>query len=274
MPTTRKTASKSTAASPKRKSEGWLAILPAAAAPFVVGRYAEVHDNGGRPFGVKMQGDAVIVAEHDVDHARPKFTDIVRLGGEGGGAKVAKVWVGHGDDANPTGMGHDTVGNAVLVEYASHIKAGGKREEAEERVRCVYIGASVFGFFVDGPLTSFVAHVGNSDVTYAYATTARHAYFFQDDDSYWLVRSDVTRVPLAALTKALGVRKLTPQTDVYAALYDDATVRETRERLRSYVIRRRRGWDDQAAMDAQFGVERLDAEGRPVAAAEAVGNKD
>lgn len=166
----------------------WVPVTPAVLAAAIRGKYVNVHDNGGKPFGVKLEAGGVAhIARTKIHRDYDAKRDTI-LGHEAPFATVRgvrKVWLGYGHDyqAPPRKpvVGDMSVGNNVLLETASG--------------ECWSVGMQVLTFKPDGPITDYVSVVGNNDVPYAYAATAKSVYFLE---------GGVTLVPRASLPRKDG----------------------------------------------------------------------
>ena len=111
-------------------------------------RLYKTHDNGGRPFTVKIQGNRITVTQECRDCRNCTFNVVAN-----------KIFVGK-SPLNPMtefsgGYGPAFDGNSFLLQFDGD--------------RYVYVGDSVFGFIAQDEIIEFVSPVGNSDVPYPYA---------------------------------------------------------------------------------------------------------
>jgi hypothetical protein len=112
------------------------------------------HDNGGRPFKVKIYSSRVDVWAYSV--FVPMQPEQVYDQKVAGFDDVSKVWLGgNGDD----------LGHAILLEMADG--------------KFVFIGGDIFELTLsDGErFEKFISYVGNSDVPYPWMVTDRNVYF-------------------------------------------------------------------------------------------------
>jgi hypothetical protein len=131
------------------------------------GKTYDIHDNGGRPFFVTVQGDSVTV-EKNMDKYEMKdgvFVTLQKPRKKLLEMKVDHVFVGK---KSPTG-GYDGLkpseaeGNSILVKKGS---------------KYIYIGHEIYEFSpVEGDtIEAYYSDIGNSDVPYPYAVGKTHVY--------------------------------------------------------------------------------------------------
>jgi len=135
------------------------------------GKTYDIHDNGGRPFFVTVQGDSVTV-EKNMDAYEMKdgvFVTLQKPRKPILEMKVDHVFVGK---KSPTG-GYDGLkpseaeGNSILLEKGS---------------KYIYIGHEIYEFSpVEGDtIDAYYSDIGNSDVPYPYAVGKTHVYILLD----------------------------------------------------------------------------------------------
>jgi hypothetical protein len=131
------------------------------------GKTYDIHDNGGRPFFVTVQGDSVTV-EKNMDAYEMKegvFVTLQKPRKKILEMKVDHVFIGK---KSPTG-GYDGLkpseaeGNSILVKKGS---------------KYIYIGHEIYEFSpVEGDtIEAYYSDIGNSDVPYPYAVGKTHVY--------------------------------------------------------------------------------------------------
>lgn len=130
------------------------------------GRNYYVHDNGGRPFMVKVKKRTVWVYKlsnsdtdgySDRDFESPKnYQDLVKK------FNVKKTFIGKGLTSPKSELG-----NTILLELA-----GGKY---------VWIGSSIYEFKPKDKIVKYFSQVGSSDVPYPVALGEENAYFMIED---------------------------------------------------------------------------------------------
>lgn len=140
----------------------------------------KIHDNGGRPFLVKVYPDSRVEVyennECDSDDddckchiAEEPFFD----------QTVEKVFVGY--DPNDH-MDQSFLGNSILLDMGD--------------LEYVFIGQSVFSFQALSEITQYVSPVGNSDVPYPYAVDDQNrAYLTIEDVIVQLTDEEVANIP-------------------------------------------------------------------------------
>lgn len=130
-----------------------------------------VHDNGGRPFQVRVDAGAqrfwVLKQALGNDDDEARYEETVVLPTE-----YARAFVGKSPKCPMTrfsgGHGRRFDGNSMLFELGP--------------LRYMHIGESVRTFEARAPITEFVSPVGNSDVPYPYAVdTEGTAYLITED---------------------------------------------------------------------------------------------
>jgi hypothetical protein len=131
-----------------------------------------IHDNGGRPFKVEIEGKTVRVY---------KQTDLPVQGGTVltytdepvlTFKNVEKVFIGKSPKRMMTkfsgGHGPAFDGNSILL----HI----------EGLKYVYIGSEIFSFYALGKIVKYVSLVGNNDVPYPYAVDKEGRNYLMIED--------------------------------------------------------------------------------------------
>nr|QBK85868.1 MAG: hypothetical protein LCMAC101_04630 [Marseillevirus LCMAC101] len=149
----------------------------------------EIHDNGGRPFIVKVYPDSRVEvyennfksdSEDDEDHylmaEEPFFNQ-----------KVEKVFIGESPLNNMTefsgGHGDNFLGNSFLLHTGD--------------LEYVFIGESVFYFQALSEIVKYVSPVGNSDVSYPYAVDDQNrAYLMIEKVIVQLTDEEVSNIPM------------------------------------------------------------------------------
>ena len=125
----------------------------------------EIHDNGGRPFFVEIEGTRVSVK--DSDHRLFSL-------------KAKEIFLGK---KSPTGVGYSPSGNTILLKLSS------------KNYR--YIGSEIYDFSpVKGDtILKYYSDIGNSDVPYPYAVGKTHVYIMLDkvavEKSYFDMKQDI-----------------------------------------------------------------------------------
>ncbi len=115
-----------------------------------------VHDNGSRPYHVKIYSDKITVYKKDTAELYTKKVldtkyDSYYLG------KCGKICPKYTQSYS---------GHVVLVET--------KKNEY------IFINRDIFKFKTTEPIIKFISYVGNSDVPYSYAITKNYTYLLQE----------------------------------------------------------------------------------------------
>lgn len=167
------------------------------------------HDNGSRPFYVKIRDGKVIILRAMYDKKSeessaygPIYNKVVYTI-----PAYEKVWVGANKGKYANKHEGENVGSSVLI----HVRD----------LTYVYIGDRVFEFKAPEAITEFHGIMGNSDVVYAFAKGDENTYFFASDVSY---------LPNTAI-RTTG--------DPYEAFYGDATVQKIITPLKGKMIAKR-----------------------------------
>jgi hypothetical protein len=127
------------------------------------------HDNGGRPFYVKIRDGKVTVlrglcddkcaSNKNVGYIYNKHVLTI--------SSYKKVWIGENTGKYSNKYEIKGKGNSILVHISGN--------------RYVYIGDHIFEFTTSDTIKEFHGIVGNSDVIYAFAIGEANTYFFIDD---------------------------------------------------------------------------------------------
>lgn len=166
----------------------------------VFGKWYLVHDNGDRPFAVRVyrsssdsMRNTVEVYKHDPssyiwEHEHPRdlkwYTYIIQQWNN-----VEKVFIGK-SPLNPStrfsgGYGKAFDGNSIMVYV-------GSTQGKNKKHKYVFIGESIVEFTFPERITSFTSPVGNNDVPYATAYSRQYVLFFAGEYVYGS-RKDVVR---------------------------------------------------------------------------------
>jgi len=130
-----------------------------------------IHDNGGRPFRVDIQGKDVTVWMTKVSYEKVdgQFQDIIHPPKQILEVTAEKSFIGK----KSPGGGYDGLkpkeaeGNSVLLEVGA---------------KYVYIGSEIFEFtpMKGDTIEKYYSDIGNSDVPYPYAIGKTHVYIMLD----------------------------------------------------------------------------------------------
>lgn len=148
----------------------------------------QIHDNGGRPFRVDIQGNDVTVFMTKVTYEKVdgKFKDVVHPPKQILEFTPEKVFVGK---KSPKG-GYDGLtpkqaeGNSILLEVGP---------------KYVYIGSEIYQFtpMKGDTIETYYSDVGNNDVPYPYAIGKAYVYIMLDkvavDKSLFDMKEDIYR---------------------------------------------------------------------------------
>ena len=148
----------------------------------------EIHDNGGRPFRVDIQGNNVSIWKNmnEYDIVNGKFTTIEHPPKQILQFTADNVFVGK---KSPKG-GYDGLrpkqaeGNSILLQVDE---------------KYVYIGSEIYQFSpVKGDtIEKYYSDIGNSDVPYPYAVGKTHVYLMLDkvavNTTYFDMKKDIYR---------------------------------------------------------------------------------
>jgi hypothetical protein len=127
------------------------------------------HDNGGRPFYVKIRDRMITVVRGRCDDACAVENDmgsiydtrILTI------PSYKRVWIGENSGKYANKREIKGTGNSILVHIGDD--------------KYVYIGDHVFEFRTSDKINEFHGIVGNSDVIYAFAIGDENTYFFTED---------------------------------------------------------------------------------------------
>jgi hypothetical protein len=110
-----------------------------------------IHDNGGRPFKVIINGDEIAIYKKDKSNTNNDgyMSEPIMI------FKPEKIFIGK----NSTGLDNDDSnefdGNTILLHMGLN--------------KYIHIGEKIFSFDADNKITFFVSPIGNNDVPYPYA---------------------------------------------------------------------------------------------------------
>ena len=142
-----------------------------------VKRY-EIHDNGGRPFFVEVNGKSVSVSKNmeEYEYIDNRFIVIEKPAKFLFTVKADEVFIGSSN--GPEG----TKGNTILLRHGN---------------KYLFIGQEIYEFSpVKGDtIVKYYSDIGNSDVPYPYAVGKTHIYILLDkvavDKSYFDMKKDI-----------------------------------------------------------------------------------
>jgi len=134
----------------------------------------EIHDNGGRPFFVSIDGSSVEVFKNMNTYERidNRFVEIVKLPKLLFKVDADEVFIGKkspkgGYDGLPP---REAIGNSILLR-------DGKKY--------IYIGHTIYEFVLkkDDTILEYYSDIGPNDVPYPYAVGKTHIYILLDGDA-------------------------------------------------------------------------------------------
>jgi hypothetical protein len=162
-----------------------------------------VHDNGGRPFMVKVMPSTKSFQIFKQKPVKPEYDENnnsydVKIMDE----KYQRVFIG--DDKFTKYFSITVVGNSFLFHL--------------QKNEYVYVGSSIYKFFIDmdDEIIGYHSYVGNNDVPYPYAISRRNVYLMIENVYF-------------SLKDMLGVDTKTPLKEPYMFYYD--LDRKTREKI-------------------------------------------
>ena len=127
-----------------------------------------IHDNGSRPYRVKVGSDRIEV------YTNQEGGEIVYQ------TRAQQVWIGDNllslSAYAPKGTGR---GNTILLQVGPH--------------RYVYIGHMIYSFDTgEDTILEYYSPIGNSDVPYPYAVGKKHVYFLLDKKRVAIEKLDLS----------------------------------------------------------------------------------
>ncbi len=155
----------------------------------------EIHDNGGRPFIVKVSGKTVLVEKNmdEFDMKDGKVITIHHPAKELFTKTADQVFIGK---KSPRG-GYDGLkpsqaeGNSILLQTGS---------------KYIYIGSEIYEFspIKGDTIENYYSDIGNSDVPYPYAIGKTHVYIMLDkmaiEKSFFDMKADIYQQYYSATT--------------------------------------------------------------------------
>ena len=150
------------------------------------GKLYKVHDNGGRPFFVEIQGNTVSVSKNmdTFEIVNGKFVDISTPPKHLFTKKADKIFIGK---KSPTG-GYDGLkasqaeGNSILLKLGSNY---------------MFIGHEIYEFspVLGDTIEAYYSDIGNNDVPYPYAVGKTHIYIMLNkvavEKTYFDMKKDI-----------------------------------------------------------------------------------
>ena len=136
----------------------------------VIKKY-KIHDNGGRPFLVYVNGLNIKIYTQSVqkplqDNMKEEYSYLMDY-------KVKKVFIGRSRKETSRFIydgDYEYIGNSILLEIEKKLNIN----------RYLYIGWEIYEFTTNEPIIRYYSLVGNSDVPYPVAISENYVYFFLD----------------------------------------------------------------------------------------------
>lgn len=128
------------------------------------------HDNGGRPFLVKIYQNYVDVYKEEGDNSeetRNSYKKIYRF-------KFIEIFIGKSPKSKMTefssGYGSDFDGNSILLKI--------------DQNRYIFIGEKISEFETTNDITEYISPVGNNDVPYPFAIDSKGNYYLMAEEVF------------------------------------------------------------------------------------------
>ena len=134
----------------------------------------KIHDNGGRPFNVEINGKLVFISKNmnTFKKVDGKFIDIENPPKSLYTLKADDIFIGK---KSPNG-GYDGLPSSKAVGNSILLKVGNKY---------IYVGHEIYEFspIKDDTIIKYYSDIGNSDVPYPYAIGNTHIYIMLDKEA-------------------------------------------------------------------------------------------
>ena len=150
------------------------------------GKYYDIHDNGGRPFRVYVDGNNVAIYK-DINtgtfNEEANYSKLIKE------FTVNDIYIGK-STGNAEGADHrpneakSFIGNSILLHLSGNTY--------------VYIGTSIYKFQMDDKVDKYFSMVGRNDVPYPVLLGTENVYFMLESDHSYIPRDMLP----ANLTKA------------------------------------------------------------------------
>ena len=144
----------------------WVKISTGDQTRKVKGKAYYIHDNGGRPFKVVIDGKTVNIYKNTAKYPDPDTYDSLVTT-----VKAKEVYIGkslgksHMSD-HTSAQAKDFIGNSILLELSAK--------------KYVHIGREIYTFETEDSIESYYSLVGNNDVPYPVAVGTENVYFILD----------------------------------------------------------------------------------------------
>jgi len=122
----------------------------------------QIHDNGGRPFLVKVGKDLVEVFQINQELTNELFPVFVHDKLIKTFSNFEKVFIGKSAE-----HGKRFDGNSILIKMDTH--------------KYIFIGREIYSFTTKDEILKYRSDVGNSDVPYPFAVGTKNTYFVIED---------------------------------------------------------------------------------------------
>jgi hypothetical protein len=141
----------------------------------VKGKHYDIHDNGGNPFRVFVDGKKVAIYKDTNTNwdSPPNYSKLVKE------LAVKEVYIGKSTGL-PEGADHaqgqakEFVGNSILLYVSGN--------------KYIHIGTSIYEFQIDDKVDQYFSMVGNNDVPYPVLLGTENVYFMLEHDHSYLPR--------------------------------------------------------------------------------------
>ncbi len=125
----------------------------------------EIHDNGGRPFTVKINQNIVKIYKniYGTNEAKLEKNPTLTYTAE-------QIWVGKSPKNEITefgGYGPNFDGNSILLKLKDQY---------------IYIGLKIYSFLSIAPIKTYISPVGNNDVPYPYCIDVQNNYYLMNEN--------------------------------------------------------------------------------------------
>ena len=143
----------------------------------VKGKHYDVHDNGGRPFRVIIDGNKVSIYRDNNIGTFEETADYSKLIKT---LKVKEVIVGKSTGLaeaadHPPGQANQFLGNSILLHVS------GKKY--------IHIGTEIYEFEMEDPFEAYFSMVGNNDVPYPVVLGKDKVYFMLESEHNYVPRT-------------------------------------------------------------------------------------
>ena len=168
------------------------------------------HDNGGRPFEVRIDSQKVSVYKKSPYYDEDEYTTLVKAF-----TNVKRIFIGKSPKNSRTkfsgGYGKEFDGNTILLYLGSRGPRGPRGPSGTAaRHRYVYVGEKIFSFTTDHRITKYVSPVGSNDVPYPYAVDKNNVHYLLAENVFLKIDSSGARDD--PYSYFYDVRRITPDT--------------------------------------------------------------